>query len=201
MFFATTGKLKASCAAHVTALLTFAVLTARGEVGGVIAHPQLHHFGYSSGLDQGLALIGCVAKAEQSAEQSAIFTPTNTLLAEAQRLCGRGDTLFIISDFSRWDESLTALLLQLGEQRQLNAIQIIDRGEQSLPAIGKLRLRSPYSGTTVIIDSSNPTLRQQYSAVMLAQQPQIESLLQRCGVRHICLHTDDNLVQTLAKSL
>lgn len=197
MFFATTGRLKATCAAHATALLTFALLTERGEVGAVVAHQQLRHFGYSSGLDQGLALIGSAA----GAGQSATSTPASTLLTEAQRLCGRGDTLFIISDFSRWDDSLTAPLLQLGEQRQLHAIQIIDRGEQNLPAIGKLRLRSPYSGKTAIIDSNNPVLRQQYSAAMAAQQQQIESLLQRCGVHHTRLHTDDDIFLTLVRSL
>lgn len=198
MGFATQGELKASCAARVAALLTFAVLTQQGEVGGVVAQQQLHHFGYSNRLDQGLALIGAACTAP---EQKSSSTSIAELLTQALRISGRGDSVFIISDFSRWNKSLTALLLQLSEARQLTAIQIIDKGEQSLPALGKLRLRSPYSGKEAVIDSDNATLRQQYATAMLQQQQQVESLLQRCGVRHLRLHTDDDIFKTLAASL
>ncbi len=210
MGFATQGELKATCAARVTALLTFALLAQQGEVGGVVAQQQLHHFGYSNRLDQGLALIGaaCATPATPVTPVTPV-TPAqqhNTIsitefLTQAQRLSGRGDSIFIISDFSHWHESITAALLQLSETRQLTAIQIIDRGEQTLPAIGKLRLRSPYSGDEVIIDSNNAVLRQQYAAVMQEKQQQTESLLQRCGVRHLQLHTDDDIFKTLAALL
>lgn len=198
MGFATQGELKAACAARVAALLTFAVLAQQGEVGGVVAQQQLHHFGYSNRLDQCLALIGaaCTAPAPQTRTISIA-----ELLTQALRISGRGDTVFIISDFSRWDASLTALLLQLSETRQLTAIQIIDRGEQTLPALGKLRLRSPYSGEEAIIDSSDATLRHHYAAAMAQQQQQIQTLLQRCGVRHLRLHSDDEIFKTLAASL
>ena len=198
MGFATQGELKATCAARITALLTFAVLAQRGEVGGVVAQQQLRHFGYSNRLDQGLALIGaaCAMPGQQAGT-----TSVTQFLTQAQRLSGRGDTIFIISDFSHWHEPLTAPLLQLSETRQLTAIQIIDRGEQTLPAIGKLRLRSPYCGDEVIIDSNNAALRQQYSTAMQQQQQQTESLMQRCGVRHLQLHTNDDIFKTLAASL
>jgi uncharacterized protein (DUF58 family) len=198
MFFATAGELKATCAARVTALITFAALAQQGEVAGVVAQPQLRHFGYSNRLDHGLALIGaaCATPAQQPNT-----TSITEFLTQAQRISGRGDTIFIISDFSHWHESLTAPLLQLSETRQLTAIQIIDRGEQTLPAIGKLRLRSPYSGEEVIIDSNNAVLRQQYAAAMQEKQQQTESLLQRCGVRHLQLHTDDDIFKTLAALL
>ena len=197
MNFATQGELKAVVAARATALLTFAVLAQQGEVGGVVAQQQLHHFGYSNRLDHGLALIGAACNTPPQTNN----TTVTELLKQTQRISGRGDSVFIIGDFSRWNESLTAPLMQLSEWRQLSAIQIIDRGEQTLPAIGKLRLRSPYSGAEVIIDSNNSTLRQQYAAAMQQRQQQIESLLQRCGVKHIQLHTDDDIYKRLAAAL
>ena len=198
MGFATRGELKAACAARVTALLTFATLAQRGEVGGLIAQQQLHHFCYSNRLDQGLALIGTASIAPT---QHQTTTSINDLLTQAQRLSRRGDSVFIISDFSRWDKSLTAPLLQLSESRQLTAIQIIDRGEQTLPALSKLRLRSPYSGEEAIIDSNNVALRQQYAEAMEQQQQQVATVLQHCGVRHLRLHTDDDVFKTLVASL
>lgn len=198
MGFATRGELKATCAARVTALLTFAVLTQRGEVGALIAQQQLHHFDYSNRPDQGLALIGTASAAPTQHSQTISIAE---LLTQAQRLSRRGDTVFIISDFSRWDESLTALLLQLSESRQLTAIQVIDNGEQTLPALGKLRLRSPFSGEEAIIDSSNATLRQHYAAAMAQRQEEVTALLQRCGVRHLRLHSDDDVFKMLAASL
>jgi len=198
MGFATRGELKATCAARVTALLTFATLSQRGEMGALIARQQLHHFGFSNRLDQGLALIGTASAAP---EQHPPTTSITELLMQAQRISRRGDTVFIISDLSRWDSSLTTPLLQLSESRQLTTIQIIDRGEQTLPELGKLRLRSPYSGNEAIIDSNNAALRQQYAATMEQQQQQIEQLLKRCGVGHLRLHSDDDIFMTLAASL
>ena len=198
MSFATRGELKAATAARVAALLTFATLAQRGETGALIARQRLHHFGYSNRLESGLALIGTAAA---TPEQQLPNTSITELLTQAQRISRRGDSIFIISDFSRWDDSLSSQLLQLSESRQLTAIQIIDRGEQTLPTLGKLRLRSPYSGQEAIIDSSNTALRQQYEQAMQQQQTQLQALLQRCGIHHLRLHNDDNILATLAASL
>lgn len=198
MFFATRGELKAACAARATALLTFAALHQRAEVGGLVREQQIHHFGYSNRLDNGLALIGSVCS---TSEPQPLTTSTSELLTQARRLSQRGDSVFIISDLSHWDDSHSAALLQLSESRQLTALQIIDRGEQILPDVGKLRLRSPYSGEEVTIDSSNATLRQQYAAAMEQRQQQIERLLQRSSVRHLRLHSDDDIFKTLAAAL
>lgn len=201
MFFATRGELKATCSARVTALLSFAALHQRAEVGGVVRQGQLHHFGYSSRLDNAMALLGSVSAASPLGHQAQPATSAAELLTQAQRLSRRGDTLFIISDFSHWDESLTTPLLQLSESRHLTALQIIDRGEQSLPPLGKLRLRSPYSGEEVIIDSGNATLRQRYEAAMAQHQQGVAALLQRCGVHHLQLFNDEDPFTTLALSL
>lgn len=197
MLFATEGELKATCAARLTALLAFAAQQQRAEVGAVIMGEEPHHFGYSSRLDQILALIGAVAATPAPQSRPA---PAG-VLAQGQRLSRRDDTLFIISDFSHWDDALAPALQQLGESRQVTALQIIDRGEQQLPAIGRMRLRSPYSGAEVVIDSGNAALRQRYENAMSEKQQQLTALLQRCGVRHLRLHTDDALHLRLAEAL
>ena len=201
MAFATQGELKATIAARATALLSFAALTRKAEIGGIISSAQTAFFPYSNRLDNILALLNAATTppTENSTPETA-----QTLLTQLLHLKQRGSSIYIISDFQHWNETseeeLASTLKQLSTDHPVFALQIIDKGEQKLPAVGKLRLRSPYSGTTIIIDSDNPSLRQRYQQAMTAKQQQLETLFQRCGINHQRITTDADVYQTIASA-
>ncbi len=128
-------------------------------------------------------------------------TPANTVLKHAQNISRHSDTLFLISDFAHWGNELQPTLAALAETRTVIAIQILDKGEQSLTDIGKLQIRSPYDGKTLIIDTHNTALRQRYEQAMRDKQQQLTQLLQECAIKHHTVTTECNIAQTLAAIL
>jgi len=126
--------------------------------------------------------------------------PANSI-KQLQMLAQRHDTIYLISDFQHWSEEPHTPLAQLAEWHNLHALQIIDQGEQQLTAVGKLRIRSPFDGSELIIDTDNAQLRRQYATSMAAKQAQLEQLFRRSGVKHHHLYTDADILNPLAQAL
>ncbi len=198
MVFATRGELKAAVASRATALICFAALRQGAEIGGMVVNRQTEFFQPGTHLDQVLSLIGA-ANLNPGHDFAAIQPADN--LTQLQHLAQRHDTIYLISDFQHWTEQLLSPLAQLAEQHTLHALQIIDQGEQRLEAVGKLRIRSPFDGSELIIDTDNDQLRQQYAASMANKQQQLEHLFRRSGVHHHTLFTDAEIIPTLTQAL
>jgi len=198
MAFATRGELKAAVACRATALISFAALRQGAEVGAMLVGKENQFFQASTQLDQTLAMIGQVN--HHPGHDYTPAEPVNTI-KQLQQLAQRHDTIYLLSDFHNWTDELTTPLAQLAEWHNLQALQIIDRGEQTLTAVGKLRIRSPFDGSECVIDTDNAQLRQEYAASMAARQQQLEQLLRRSGVQHHPLYTDADIMAPLAQAL
>lgn len=198
MVFATRGELKAAVASRATALTCFAALRQGAEIGGMVVSRQAKFFQPGTRLDQVLGLIG--AANLNPGHDFATIEPADNL-TRLQHLAQRHDTIYLISDFQHWTERLLSPLSQLAEQHNLHALQIIDQGEQRLEAVGRLRIRSPFDGSEMIIDTDNEQLRQQYAASMAQKQQQLEQLFRRSGVQHHTLFTDAEIIPTLTQAL
>ena len=197
MGFASRGELKAAVASRAGSLICFAALNQGAEVGGILAREKPRFFDASKSLDRTLAFIGAI---NQTPGQHAV-SDSAAQLAQLQALARRDDRIYLISDFHGWNADIKGRLSQLSEQHRVHALQIIDQGEQTLPAIGKLRLRSPFDGSEQVIDTDNAELRRQYAATMAERQTQLSELLRSCGVHHQQLHTDDDIFHRLASAL
>ena len=201
MGFATRGELKATQAAKTAALIAFAGLHQRAEVGALVcgqtSDQTIAHFPYSNQLDATLTIIGSSA---HPPEQHSDIVAAQALL-QAQRISRRGDTIFIISDFGHWHSELASQLRALTETRPVHALQIIDDGERRLTDVGRLRLRSPFDGSETIIDTGNAELRKQYAMAMTQKQQQLQQLFQLSHVAHHTLRTDADAPTRLAAIL
>lgn len=198
MGFASRGELKATVASRTTALICFAALRQGAEIGGMLVGQQNRFFQPASQLDQALLLIGQAN--HHPGHDYTVADPANSI-KQLQMLAQRHDTIYLISDFQHWPEALHTPLAQLAEWHNLHALQIIDQGEQTLTPVGKLRIRSPFDGSELIIDTDNAQLRQQYATSMTAKQLQLEQLFHRSAVQHHRLYTDADILSPLAQAL
>lgn len=198
MGFATRGELKATVASRTTALICFAALRQGAEIGGMIIGHQTKHFLPATRLNQVLPLIGT---ANMNPGHNYTATEPSNSLKQLQHLAQQHDTIYLISDFQHWSDANKMPLTQLTERHTLHALQIIDAGEQTLTAVGKLRIRSPFDGRELIIDTDNAQLRQQYATQMSDKQTQLEQLFRHSGVQHYQLTTDSDILPTLAQAL
>jgi len=193
MGFASRGELKATIASRAAALLSFAALKQGAEVGGVIIDSQRHFFNCSNRLEPTLAMIGQI---NRSPGQHSPIDSADSLI-QLSRLLQRDDRIYLISDFNDWNDTLRNPLAQLAENNRVEALQILDRGEQQLVDVGRLRIRSPFDGSEQIIDTTNAKLRQRYAEVMTTRQRALEELLRSCAIPHRQLHTDGDTFQEL----
>lgn len=188
MNFGTQGALKAAVAARVAALLGFATLATQGSIAGMTLETPPHYFAPGRSENGLLVLLGAIAR---PLPETGAALPPHTVLDQIAAAAPKRAEIVIISDCHGWHETaaLTPRLAQLTARHALHVIQVIDAGEQQLPALGRLRLASPYSGATTVIDSNDAQLRQRYAATMSQRQQAISELLQRHGVTHQRVYT------------
>ncbi len=193
MYFATRGELKAATAVRATALLCFNARLKQTEVGGLTWSAGEQAFPFSNRLEQTLALLRSINTDQPPRHRS----DPHKLITQLQQLASRHCDIYLISDFSHWQTPALAALTQLAAHHRLHAVQIVDRGEQVVEDVGRLRVIDPDSGRCSVIDTGNPQLRQRYAAAMQERQAQLAHSLKQAQVAHIRCYTDAPPLQAL----
>lgn len=204
MAFGTAGRLKADVAEG--AALVFARLGLRraGSVGVVAFGAQggsrglrvLRPRGSRPGLVavRRLLAAGVAADGHGDADALAIALGRTFTLARAPGL------VVVISDFRDqlgWERPLGALRLR----HSVVAIEVSDPAEAALPAVGRLSLVDPETGSLVRVDSSSRRLRERFEALERARREAVAAELRRLGVQHVRLATDRDWLVELGRGL
>ncbi|MFC2129912.1 DUF58 domain-containing protein [Bacteroidota bacterium] len=129
------------------------------------------------------------------------FKPENTgtNIGEALRyftnVVKKRSIAFILSDFinSGFDEAIKIA----GSKHDTIAVQIYDRRESELPNMGLMKVIDSETGKKMWIDSSNKTVRNNYSDWWNNKQEELRSLFIKNKVDIIKLRTDESYVQPL----
>lgn len=195
MFFGTRGELKAASAARCAAILAFSALAARERVAGVVLGEETQYFPPASTTGGVLPLLQAAAAPVPAAPATRPSTLPSLLTALARKI-EPGTDLCLISDFHNLTDSNAPLLRILARDCATHALRIRDTAEEHLEDAGPLRLRSPFSGETLTVDSGSSRLRERYRAAVMKRNQALHKLLQGCG---IALTTIDNHRDTLSQ--
>jgi uncharacterized protein (DUF58 family) len=95
-------------------------------------------------------------------------------------------------------EAQTALR-QVNRRHDLVAVQIVDRFELELPALGRMVLKDSETGEVVEIDTSDAGLRQRFFEEQTLLQGAMKKQLRSLGVDTIHLQTDQEYTVALAR--
>jgi uncharacterized protein (DUF58 family) len=121
-------------------------------------------------------------------------------LATLGRLAKQPGLVLVISDFRDqhgWERPLGALRVH----HAVLALEVLDPREGELPALGRLRLVDPETGTQVEIDSSRRRVRERFAALERERRETIARELRRLRVAHVTLSTDDDWLLALGRAL
>ena len=135
--------------------------------------------------------------------QSKTTRPFADLLEQLDGLLPRGSRIVLISDFHHLHTTDSTLLVRLASHHHLQAIQIIDPAETSLPNVGLMRFQDISSGQLRWIDTASTTVRTTYQQQATLRQTELRTLFRRIGIRlQHCMTDDDpfNLSQEMAQS-
>lgn len=103
---------------------------------------------------------------------------------------------FLISDFIDGHDFFSSMSIA-NRKHDLAAIQIYDRRDSQLPAIGLIRMKDMETGAERWVDTSSAKVRKLYEREWYARQQKLSSTVARCGVDLASIATDEDYVKEL----
>ncbi len=199
MSFGTADRRKADVA-EGAALAVGHVSTRQGNRLGVLPFggddriPMRPRQGRSGLLNLQLAL-----RAESPPEGGGA-TSLGDALSRAAQLARQRGLVVIVSDF-RGPRDWQKPLLRLLNRHHVIAIEVRDRREQELPAVGDLWLVDPETSRQLRVDTNSPRLRRRFAARAAEERESLAAELSRARAQHIVLSTAGDWLRELARHL
>ncbi len=201
MFFATRGRFKAVQASQLAALFAWQALSRGDRVGGFIfseernleLRPQLGKKAVLQLLRQ------MVADPVWQRSPHRPFAPQQRLAATLQRLqrvARPGSFVFLLSDFSQWDDAVEKQLALLGRHCELGLVHCYDPLEAELPPAGSYRLSDGERDLTIA--TGDHESRRGYQQNFNNRRQQLEDFCRRQRCRLISLPTDADPLESLS---
>ena len=105
-------------------------------------------------------------------------------------------TTFLISDFIDKDGFKDALTIA-NRKHDVVAIQVYDRRETELPAVGLMKIKDAETGQERWIDSSSARVRAAYKEWWDRRQAAMSDSFKKCRVDSVSIRTEDDYVKAL----
>ncbi len=206
MFFATRGAYKSVRAAQTAALLGWRTLD-RGDRLGALIFDDDHHDelrprrGQPPFLHLMRRLSGHPAwdRADRCIDESSSAQSLNQSLMRLRRVAQPGGLVFLVSDFSGFDEQAASHIAQLGHHNDVVLIDVHDPMESELPQAGRYRVSD--GRAFISVDSSDPERRMHYRRRFAAQRGELEGLCRSHGIAFLSLATSDDPLSVLQRGL
>jgi uncharacterized protein (DUF58 family) len=110
----------------------------------------------------------------------------------------RRSLVVIISDFITtpgWERPLG----QLAHRHDVVALQVLDRREFELPAVGMIYVEDAETGEQIFVDSDDPSFQLRLRAAADERQAALSRIARSCGADLYTVTTDEDLVRALAR--
>ncbi|CAM2853154.1 DUF58 domain-containing protein [Moritella viscosa] len=213
MYFGSQYRLKSVQACHLTALLAWATKHKSDRVGGIIignfGHKELKPQRQQRGIMQLLSETVTLHNAQLTMSQTVSVDATNNMNTEPKEsltsaltrlrlLCKTGSHIMIISDFLHLDDKAQKQLALLKRHNEVEAWQIYDPLELSLPSIsGDVRLAVSNGQQHGFVNPSNAICRQKYQQHADMKQQALRKIMNRYGIRHHRISSGESLLSQI----
>lgn len=152
--FGSTRKHKLTLALELAAIVAFSALRNNDRVGLLLFSDRIERFvPPGKGRRHGLRLFDNLQGCQPTGQRTDIALALNRL----NHLLHQHSLTFLISDFLATDYQRALYLAQ--RRHELIPVLLSDPAEDTLPALGLLRLQDPESGEELLLDSSDARVR------------------------------------------
>ena len=194
MDFGPVARRKHVVVAEVAAALAQVLSRGGNRVGALVFDSRLREtIPPRQGRNQVLRILARLLEAAPS-------EPGTTDLAVALRaalgILRRRSLVVIVSDFLStpgWQR----LLGQLARRHDVVAVQVVDRREFDLPAVGMIYVEDAETGEVIFVDTDDPGFQQRLRAAADARQATLVADLRSAGLDLFTVSTDEDLVRAL----
>ncbi len=195
MAFGTAVAEKRSIALGAAAAVGFLTARSQNKVGAVLAAgPHRRAFPPRAGRDHLRAVLTAIAMAPDAEGQGR--TDLGQLAHDVAGRARRRGFVCLIGDFIGDPDTWRPAIGALATRHEVLAIEIVDRRELDLPAVGLLTLADPATGRTREVQITD-RVRERYAVAAAAQRARIRSELLATGAQHLQLRTDDDWLAEL----
>ncbi len=189
---------KRDLAAEVCAVLGFSALRNSDKVGLVLFTDRVERFvPPRKGKRHVLRLLrDLFAHVPQSRG-----TDVTVALEHVLRVQRRRAIVILVSDFlvpTGSETGVTRSLRVLSQKHDVVAIRLVDPREETLPAVGLLRVVDAETGRPALVDTSSARVREAFARRAATRAARAESALRQARVDHVTLRTDEDYVEPLS---
>jgi uncharacterized protein (DUF58 family) len=191
-------QLKLSLIAEISAVLAFSAIQNNDKIGMIMFSDKIEKFiSPQKGRQHTLRIIRELIEFTPESNKTDVSEALRYLTNVIKKKC----TAFIISDFldqnDAGDYRFSDALKIANRKHDVVALQIADRRETVLPAVGLVKLKDAETGREKWIDTDDKEVRRQFASWWFKHQENLKSLMSKCGVDHTSLFTGQDYVRPL----
>ncbi len=192
--FGSAEKLKNEVSAEIASILAFAAIKNNDKIGLIVFSDKIEH---TIPPKKGKAHIWNIIRTILNFKPEGKGTNLSLSLEYLLNIQKRKATAFLISDFQDDDYETT---LKLAKQRHdLVAISITDPREETLPDVGLIQLEDAESGETLLVDTSDNEMTEQYTKQFQEKRRKRKDYFHSTGIDTIEIHTNRSLTEPIIR--
>lgn len=192
--FGTAEKMKGELAAELSAVLAFSAIKNNDRVGLILFTDEVEKFiPPKKGKKHVLRLIRELLTFEPTGGSTNIKTAIDFMA----KILTRKSVVFLLSDFMSvgYDDALRIA----NKKHDLITISITDPREVEMPPIGFLELQDAETGETIVIDTYDAAVRNQFTKTAEADTTRLVKNFKRMKVDHVPVRTDFPYIDPLVR--
>jgi uncharacterized protein (DUF58 family) len=203
MAFGTARTEKREVAVVLTAALAHLASGPGDRLGAVVVADRVRRLPPRPGRNAELALLHVLRQARPPDSAGPALSEGLHVAATTAR---RRGLVVVVSDLIEGTAPGTeppwaAPLRRLGRRHDLVVVEVVDRRELELPAVGMLRLVDPETGRQLEVDTGSRRLRRRYAEAAAERRQTHAAAVRRAGGTHVVVRTDRDWLPDLARAL
>ncbi len=193
--FGTGESLKRDVMTEVAATIAFSAIQNNDKIGVIFFSDRIEKFiPPQKGRKHILYIIRELIDFKPQSEK----TDLTEALRYFTNVIKKRSTAFLISDFmdqSSFDDALTIA----NRKHDVVAVQIYDKRETEMPAVGLIKVKDAETGERIWINTNDSRLRKLYSDTWNEQQILLQQTFQKSKIDSVSINTDDDYVKALIR--
>lgn len=190
--FGSGENLKGEAMVNLAALVAFAAVANKDQVGLLLFSDQIEHFVPPG---KGRGHVHRMMRDLYYLKPKSRKTSLKVGLEYLQGILKKRSAIFVISDFM--DVGFEQSLRWLGRKHEVLALVVQDEIEKKLPDLGLIEMEDSETGETVTIDSSSELFRRQYQKNWSQQSEKRSKLLKASQVATVQVSSNGNYIDPL----
>ena len=191
--FGTVSQMKRDVTTEIAATLAFSAIQNNDKIGVIFFSDKIEKFiPPQKGRRHILYIIRELIDFRPDDRQTDINQALKYLTNAIKKRC----TAFLLSDFIDHGNYHDALTIA-NRKHDIVAIQVYDRRETELPAVGLMKVRDAETGQERWIDSSSKRMREAYRTWWDKRQAEMNAAFQKSRIDAVSIRTEDDYVKAL----